>query len=71
MFRIFFTNFGYYSQHEGRTLDEAREICRRACFQASVVRDGVTVATYCPISGFRDLSPKPEWECWDHACRLP
>jgi hypothetical protein len=55
MFRIFLINFGYYSQHEASTLEEARGICRRACFQARVERDGVAVATFCPISGFHEL----------------
>lgn len=53
MFRVFFVNFGYYSQNEGRTLEEAREICRRAGFQARVDRDGETVATWCPLAGWR------------------
>ena len=52
-FRIFLTNFGYYSQEEPDTLDGAKDVCRRAGFQATVEQNGKTVATYCPLWGFR------------------
>lgn len=62
MFRVFFSNFGYYSQYEGKTLDEAKSICRKACFQARIEENGVLVATYCPLAGFRNYRLSPQTE---------
>lgn len=52
MYRIFFVNCGWYSRNEGRDLEEAKAVCRRAGFQALIELDGETVATYCPLAGF-------------------
>jgi hypothetical protein len=53
-FRVYFTNFDYCSQHEGKTLDEAREIAQKAGFQASILDpQGNVVASWCPIAGFK------------------
>lgn len=51
--RIWYQNFGYYSQEEPKTLAATKEQCVKAGFQASVVLDGEVVATWCPIGGWR------------------
>jgi hypothetical protein len=54
MFRVFFVNHNYFSQNEGRTLEQAKEIARKAGFEAAVYNDyNEVVAIFCPISGFR------------------
>jgi hypothetical protein len=62
MFRVFFTNFGYFSQDGGATEEDARAIAKRAGFQSQITNpQGDIVATYCPLAGFRtrtaDLRP--------------
>lgn len=58
-FRVYFVNFGYYSANEGTTLEEARKIAKKACFQSRIdcYSDehpaGRTVGSFCPIGGFR------------------
>lgn len=52
MFRIYFYNFGYYSQNEGKTAEEAKEIARKAGFQCTIQYNGETVACFCPLNGF-------------------
>lgn len=52
MYKVFFINFGYASANEGKSLDEAIKIARRAGFQSTIYSPEATiVATYCPISG--------------------
>jgi hypothetical protein len=57
MFKIHFVNFGYDSVNESETLEGAKKICQKAGFQSVVIdkETNVTVASYCPISGFRKL----------------
>lgn len=58
-FRVYFINFGYYSQNEGSTLEEARKIAKAACFQSRIDcysdehPTGKSVGSFCPIGGFR------------------
>jgi hypothetical protein len=53
MFRVFFVNHNYFSASKGETLEEAREIARKAGFEAAVYnRYNEVVASYSPISGF-------------------
>jgi hypothetical protein len=55
MFRIYFVNFGYYSQNEGTDIEDAKRLCKKAGFQSTVVEKetGKTIASWCPISGWR------------------
>ena len=55
VFRIFFCNFGYFSQNEGDTLEETQKLCRKAGFQSTVVEKatGKTIASFCPLAGWR------------------
>ncbi len=55
MFKVHFTNFGYYSANERETLEEAKKVARKAGFQ-STIHDpsGEQVASFCPIAGLRD-----------------
>lgn len=56
MFKVWFTNFHYFSANESETLEGARLVCRRAGFQAQVYSPkGEIVATYCPMAGWREL----------------
>lgn len=52
-FSVHFTNFGYTSSLRGRTLDEAREIARKARFQSAIYEKDVLVGTWCPSVGFK------------------
>ena len=53
MFKIYFYNFDYYSSNIGNTLDEAKEIARKACFQCTIYdMNNERVISYCPLSGF-------------------
>jgi hypothetical protein len=79
MFRIFFYNFGYYSQNEAKTPEEAKEIARKAGFQCRIEKDGEMVASYCPLNGFqyrnRELfgipeAPKPMVTTYDGPQKL-
>lgn len=51
-YRIYFTNFQYFSYNEAPTLDEAIKAARSAGFQSSIYSpDNEIVASYCPIGG--------------------
>ena len=56
MFKVFFVNLGWYSQREGRDLEEAKRIARDAGFQARIDTAGGEVGTWCPMVGYRDWS---------------
>lgn len=51
MFRVYFTNFQYYSQNEGKTLEEAIQIAKQAGFDACIVQNGNIVATWSILGG--------------------
>lgn len=53
MFRVYFTNFQYYSQSTGTTLQEAIEIARKAGFEACIAHNEEIVATWSILSGTR------------------
>jgi hypothetical protein len=56
MFKVWFTNFGYFSVDECSALEGAHRVCRRAGFQAQVYSpDGNVVATFCPMAGWREV----------------
>lgn len=55
MYRVWFVNFGYASANEGKTLEDAKMIAKKAGFQSSILGpDGTVVATYDAIMGFQD-----------------
>ena len=57
MFRIYFTNFGYYSANESVDQAGAEKIARQAGFQSQIqAPDGTVRATYCPAVGIRKLA---------------
>jgi hypothetical protein len=54
MWRVFFVNFGYFSANEGKSVEEAVKIARRAGFDAQIYSPSEQiVATYDVIGGLR------------------
>lgn len=53
MYKIFLTNFGYFSQREFGSLLEAREGAKKLCFECSIIKDDQVVATFSPLGGFQ------------------
>ncbi len=51
-FRIYFINFNYYSSEEPETLEEAKQVAKRAGFQSRIEKGEKLVASFCPIGGF-------------------
>lgn len=51
-YRIRFINFGFYSQHEPKTLREAKEVVRNAFFDATIERGEQIVGTFTVFGGF-------------------
>jgi hypothetical protein len=51
MFRIFFDNFQYYSQHVPADLADAKSYCMAKGFDATVLHDGRIVAHYSAFMG--------------------
>lgn len=55
-YRFFLTNFGWYTQDEAETLEEAKETCKRIGFDVRVVDDqGESVAVWDVIGGWKEL----------------
>jgi hypothetical protein len=53
-YKIFFTNFGYFSSNEGESIEHAISLARNAGFQSVVYSpEEKAVASYCPIAGAR------------------
>jgi hypothetical protein len=60
-YRIYFSNFSYYSEHRYCTVADALEAARKHHFQARIEtvdpqfgsHHGELVATYCPLMGVR------------------
>jgi hypothetical protein len=58
MIRIYFPNFQYYSQNEGKDLEEAKEIARKAGFECRFeTEDGEILGSWSIIGGFRKQYP--------------
>jgi hypothetical protein len=62
LYRVYFTNFGYYSQEKFNTLDSALEYGKSKCFEFQVTHelaDGWecrrVVASWSPIGGLRTI----------------
>lgn len=62
MFKIHFTNFGYWSDRRFATLDEAIAFSRSRCFEVGIYEDhapnrvsahGPLVASWSPLGGLR------------------
>jgi 7-cyano-7-deazaguanine synthase in queuosine biosynthesis len=54
MFRVYFINFDYHSQHEGNTLDEAKTIARSAGFDARIEKSGEIVGFWSILNGYSE-----------------
>ena len=62
MYRVFFVNFGYFSQNESASFEEACLIAKRAGFEAAIYNPaGEVCATWSVFGGVRrrtaDLQP--------------
>lgn len=57
VYRVYFTNFGYYSSNVSSTEDGARKVAKLAGYQASIEKDGKVFLSYCPSAGFRNWFP--------------
>jgi hypothetical protein len=55
MFKIWMTNFNYYSQREFTNLEDARVYAKSTSFEVRVDHGDVPVASYSPISGWRNF----------------
>lgn len=54
MYRVYFVNFRYFSQHEAQSLDGAKSIARRAGFESVIYSpEDEPVMSFCPMIGFR------------------
>jgi len=54
MWKVFFTNFGWFSARESETVERAVRVARDAGFQCQIYSpQGQVVATWCPIGGLR------------------
>ena len=54
MFKVFFINFGYYTDRTFNTVEEALAYCKDTSFETRIsTRDGDIIGTYSPISGFK------------------
>jgi hypothetical protein len=51
MFRVFYSNFGYFSHGEFLTFDLAVAQARKAGFQSSIYYGETLVGAWCPIAG--------------------
>lgn len=56
-YKVFFTNFGYYSANESETEAGARKIAVAAGYQCHIELDGAPVLSYAPGVGFRTWYP--------------
>lgn len=60
MFRIYFINHGYWAHEEPETIEVAKEIARKAGFEATIYSGSRPVLAFSPIGGFRALDRN--WE---------
>jgi|WetSurMetagenome_2_1015567.scaffolds.fasta_scaffold522125_2 hypothetical protein len=53
-YRVYFISFNYYATGTAPTEEAAKEVCRKACFEARIeTADGTPVGFWSPISGYR------------------
>jgi hypothetical protein len=57
MYKVYFTNLGWFSANEGREFKDALAIAKRAMFDCSISNpSGEIVATWTPWSGLKWLA---------------
>jgi len=56
MFKVFWTNFGYYSQEEFSTLDSALDYIKSKCFEGAVHQNGEVLAAWSVFGGTRHFA---------------
>lgn len=54
MYKVYWTNFGYYSQEEFTTLDAARNYGKSKCFEHSVHFNGEMVGYWTVFGGWHE-----------------
>ena len=60
-FKVWLVNFGFEATGSPvRTLDEARDLARRAGFEATVFHNGDPVAAWSPIGGWSRINNQPK-----------
>lgn len=52
MYKIYFSNFNYYSANTASNLKDAKEFARKAGFDSIIELDGEPVCTYSAVFGF-------------------
>lgn len=52
-FRFFLTNFGWFSETEAQTPEDAKEKARKIGFQTTIYCNNELVASFCPLNGFK------------------
>jgi len=57
MYKIWFTNFGYYAQDTFRGISDAKEYAKQKCFDCLIIdySSNEPVYSYTPLNGFRSL----------------
>ncbi len=55
VYKIFFSNFNYYSANESDTIIGAKKIAKAAGFDSIIEEDGYAVCTYSAGFGFCNL----------------
>lgn len=59
MFKIYFINFGYYSDRIASSFEEAKQLAKKFCFQCRIEdTEGNMTASYCPLNGFKYYHPQ-------------
>lgn len=56
MFRIWWTNFGYFSQREFTTLDEARSYGKGQCFDHVIYEGDEIIGSWSVFGGWRNVA---------------
>jgi len=54
-YRIFYTNFGYWSQDEHTSLDAAKTAAVKAGFESTINLGDEIIFAWSPIGGFRKI----------------
>jgi len=58
MFKVWYSNFRYFSQDEFETIEDAFEHAKSTGFEATIYKNDSLVASWSPISGKRIYSKK-------------
>ena len=57
MFKVYFSNFHYYSANISNTIDAEKKVARAAGFDSVIEENGEAVCTYSSFYGFVNLNP--------------